>query len=124
MTSPEPRSGLERDPQSRAAQLLATKPFLRGSLVLQYRSCGKPSCRCQRGQKHPALYLYTRSGGQQIRTYIPPALHDTVRQWVETGRRVKRLVDQTSQDHFQALLQRKQPLLRRQGRSPSEAPTP
>ena len=45
----------ERDTRSRAAQLLANQPFLRGSLVLRYRTCGKSYCRCQRGQKHPAL---------------------------------------------------------------------
>ena len=42
-----------RDTRSRAAQLLANQPFLRGSLVLRYRTCGKSYCRCQRGQKHP-----------------------------------------------------------------------
>jgi len=75
----------ERDARSRAAQLLANQPFLRGSLVLRYRTCGKSYCRCQRGQKHPALYLYTRSGKKQVCTYIPRSLHETVRQWVETA---------------------------------------
>jgi len=31
----------KRDARSRAAQLLANQPFLRGSLVLRYRTCGK-----------------------------------------------------------------------------------
>ena len=43
----------ERETRSRAAQLLANQPFLRGNLVLRYRSCGKSYCRCQRGQRHP-----------------------------------------------------------------------
>jgi hypothetical protein len=115
----------ERDARSRAAQLLANQPFLRGSLVLRYRTCGKSYCRCQRGQKHPALYLYnTRSGKKQVCTYIPRPLHETVRQWVENGRRVKRLVDQVSQQNLQELLERKQPLLRAQGRSLSEDHSP
>jgi hypothetical protein len=120
MTSRTQRSTSERDARSRAAQYLANEPFLRGSLVLRYRSCGKPYCRCQRGQKHPALYLYTRCDGQQRATYIPKALHDTVRKWVDNGRRVKRLVDQVSQHNLQTLLQRKQPLLTRKGHAPSE----
>jgi len=102
----------ERDTRSRAAQLLANQPFLRGNLVLRYRSCGKSYCRCQRGQRHPALYLYTRSGKKPVCTYIPKALHETVRQWVENGRRVKRLVDQVSQQHLQTLVEQKQPLVR------------
>jgi hypothetical protein len=114
------RSSQERDARSRAAQVLANEPFLRGSLVFRHRSCGKPYCRCQKGQKHPALYLYTHSGDQQICTYIPRALHETVRSWVENGQRLKRLVDQISQHNLQTLLERKQQLLSRTGGSASE----
>ncbi len=113
MISRTQHSSPERQTRSRAAQILANQPFLRGNLVLRYRSCGKSYCRCQRGQEHPALYLYTRSGGKQICTYIPQALHETVRQWVENGRRVKRLVDQVSQQNLQTLLERKRALSRR-----------
>jgi hypothetical protein len=73
MTHRSQRSPQERDARSRAVQLLADKPLLRGSLVRQHRSCGKPSCRCQKGQKQPALYLNTRCGNQRVRIYIPPA---------------------------------------------------
>jgi hypothetical protein len=98
--------------------------LIRGSLVLQHRSCGKPYCRCQKGQKHPALYLHTRSGDRRVRIYIPPALHDTARLWVDNGRRLKRLLDRVSEHHLQALLGQKQEILARRRRTPSEAPTP
>jgi hypothetical protein len=124
MTSRTQRSSQERDARSRAAQCLANEPFLRGSLVLRYRSCGKSYCRCQRGQKHPALYLYTRSQGQQRATYIPKALHDTVRKWVDNGHRLKRLLDQVAQHNLQTLLQQKEPLLTRKGHAPSEDHAP
>jgi Family of unknown function (DUF6788) len=124
MTPRSQRSIQERDARSRAVQLLADKPLLRGSLVLQHRSCGKPYCRCQKGQKHPALYLHTRSGDRRVRIYIPPALHDTTRRWVENGRRVKRLVDRVSQLYLQALLEQKQALFARKGRTRSEDPAP
>ena len=124
MTSRTQRSSQERDARSRAAQLLANEPFLRGSLVLRQRSCGKSYCRCQRGQKHPALYLYTRSAGKQRGTYIPKSLHDTVRRWVDNGRRIKRLVDQVSHHNLQTLLLRKQALSSRKDPSESEDPAP
>jgi hypothetical protein len=124
MSARSQRSISERDARSRAAQLLANQPFLRGTLALHYRSCGKAYCRCQKGQKHPALYLQIRYGDRWVRTYIPKALHETVRQWVETGHRIKRLVDQVSQDNFQALLARKESLLKRQSRSPSDDCSP
>jgi hypothetical protein len=124
MTPRSHRSPQERDARSRAVQILADKPLLRGSLVLQHRSCGKPYCRCQKGQKHPALYLHTRSGDRRVRIYIPPALHDTARRWVDNGRRVKRLVDRISEHHLQALLEQKRAIFARKRRPRSEAPAP
>lgn len=118
------RSPQERERRSRAVQLLADKPLLRGSLLLQYRSCGKSYCRCQRGQKHPALYLYTRSGGQRFRTYIPPALHDTVRTWIETGRQIDQLIERVSEDNLQSLLKRKQELRARSSHPQPEGQSP
>ena len=57
--------------------------LLRGSLVEMRRTCGKKGCRCQQGQKHPALCLAIRWGGQRKMIYIPHALEETVRRWVE-----------------------------------------
>ena len=124
MSSRTQRSSQERQARSRAAQLLANEPLLRGTLVLRLRSCGKSYCRCQRGQKHPALYLYTRSGGRQIGTYIPKALHDAVRQAVDNGRRVKQLLAQVAQENLQTLHQQKQSLSRRTDRDAAEDPAP
>lgn len=124
MTSRTQRSSQERQARSRAAQLLANEPVLWGTLVMRLRCCGKSYCRCQRGQKHPALYLYTRSAGRQIGTYIPKALHDTVRQAVDNGRRVKQLFDQVAQENLQSLHQRKQSLSRRTDRATAEGPAP
>jgi hypothetical protein len=124
MTSRTQRSTPERQARSRAAQILANEPLLRGTLVLRLRSCGKSYCRCQRGQRHPALYLYTRAGGRQIGTYIPKALHQAARQAVDDGRRVKRLLDQVAQENFQALVQQKQALARRKDRAAAEDAAP
>ncbi len=120
MTPRTQRSPQERECRSRAVQLLADKPLLRGALVLQYRSCGKSYCRCQRGQKHPALYLYTRSGDQRFRTSIPPALHETVRAWIETARPFDQLIDRVSEHNLQTLLKRKQEVLARKDRPQGE----
>jgi hypothetical protein len=123
MTSRSRRSVQERDDRSRAVQILAEQPLIRGSLVLQHRSCGKSYCRCRKGQKHPALYLHTRSGDQRVRIYIPPALHETARRWVDNGRRVSRLVQRASEHQLQALLEQKQRILARRHRG-SEGPAP
>ena len=124
MTSRTQRSSPERQARSRAAQLLANEPFLRGSLVLQHRSCGKSYCHCQTGPKHPALYLHTRFGDQRVRIYIPAALHETVRSAIENGRQIDHRIDQVSDLNLQELLERKQEILARKGRTRSEDASP
>lgn len=123
MTPRSHRPPEERHDRSRAVQILADRPLIRGSLVLQHRSCGKSYCRCRKGQKHPALYLHARSGDQRVRIYIPPALHDTARRWVANGRRVRRLVQRVSEYHLRALLEQKQQILARRRRG-AEGPAP
>jgi hypothetical protein len=45
--------------------------FLSGYVCVQYRKCGKPNCRCARGEKHgPYYYLSWREGGKQCWNYI------------------------------------------------------
>lgn len=44
------------------------QPMVQGSLYLLRRKCGKPNCRCARGQLHPAWVL-TRSEAGQSRLY-------------------------------------------------------
>ena len=47
-------------------------PMVWGSLYLLRRKCGKPTCRCTRGQLHPAWVL-TRSEAGKHRLYVVPA---------------------------------------------------
>ena len=124
MTPRTQRSPQERHARSRAVQLLADRPFLRGSLVLQHRSCGKPSCRCRTGPKHPALYLHTRSGDRRVRIYIPPALNEAARAAIEAGRQIDQGIDHVSEYNLRAILEQKRAILARKGRPRSEAPSP
>ena len=111
---PPPRSQRapqERDARSQAVQRVADQPLLRGSLVRMQRTCGKKNCHCQQGEKHPALYLATRAAGRRTMIYIPPALEETVRLWIETGQAVDGLLDAISQHCLQAFLDKKREIL-------------
>jgi hypothetical protein len=46
-------------------------PVISGSFVLQPGRCGKPSCKCARGEFHSAAALYTREKGRQTCHYVP-----------------------------------------------------
>jgi hypothetical protein len=47
-------------------------PMVQGSLYLLRRKCGKPTCRCARGELHPTWVL-TRSEAGRSRLYPVPA---------------------------------------------------
>jgi len=47
--------------------------MIRGTFVSQARRCGKPTCRCTRGQLHPITVLSASVAGQTRNTYVPAA---------------------------------------------------
>jgi len=102
------RSGEERHARSRAVQQIAENPLLRGSLVPMPRVCGKAGCHCQRGEKHVSLYLSVRMDNRRKMIYVPPAMEDAVRGWVENAQDVDRLLDFISQQCLSQFLEQKQ----------------
>ena len=112
----------ERHARSQLAQLITQEPFLRGSLVERARSCGKPTCRCQQGHLHRSLYLATRHQGQRALLYIPRALEDTVRLWVQNGRRLHQQLQSLNQLQLDQLLQRKQQLSQQRAKAKTQPP--
>ncbi len=64
--------------------------MVQGSFYLLRRKCGKPNCRCARGQLHPA-YVLTRSQGGRDRLYsVPKDQRAQVRRWAAEYRRYQR----------------------------------
>lgn len=122
MSQRSARPAPERLARSRVAQLITEQPFLRGSLVERARSCGKPTCRCQRGQLHRSLYLAIRNHGKQALLYIPRALEETARQWVDNGRRLRQQLQDLNQLQLDQLLLRKQQLSEQRTKPKTDRP--
>lgn len=122
MSQRSARPAPERNARSRLAQLITQQPFLRGSLVEQARSCGKPTCRCQRGQLHRSLYLAVRHNDRRALLYVPRALEATVREWIANGRLLAQQLQDLNQLQLEQLLQRKEQLS--QQRSKAKTPPP
>jgi hypothetical protein len=61
-------------PESEPPRPAATDPAgalpQKGSVHLQRRRCGRPTCRCTRGRPHPAHYLFWWEGGKLKKRYL------------------------------------------------------
>jgi hypothetical protein len=66
-----------------AARLGDVEHVLAGTLTEQARRCGKPGCRCERGEPHgPYAYFTPRPAGRGRARYVPAALAGVVRRYL------------------------------------------
>ena len=85
--SPPPTLTLRKHLQA----LRADFPLLAGSLVKQFVVCGKPGCRCSRGQKHgPLYYLYWKEQGRSRSLYVPRARVAEMRRQIQNYRGLRK----------------------------------
>lgn len=80
--------------------------IIKGSLVTMVRTCGKPQCRCQKGQRHISLYLSQSIKGKTKMTYIPKELELCVREAVHRYHEIKNKLHQISEINIRLLTQR------------------
>lgn len=95
----KPRAAMpapEREARSRLAQLAHAGEFLRGNLALMRRACGKPSCRCARGEKHESWYLCYSEEGRKKMVSVPRAMLGQVRDWIARHRQAKECLEALS----------------------------
>jgi hypothetical protein len=100
-------SAAERNFRSRIAQLASGQWFLRGSLSERSLTCGKPNCRCARGQLHKSLYLVQSQGGKFRQICVPRAWQERVRQAVNDYHLMQKLIEEVSQLEWKRLQGRK-----------------
>lgn len=96
----------ERHLRSQLVQLLSGVGLLRATLNPRHKVCGKPSCRCARGEKHPALYVIAREGGKPQQLFVPHSLEPQARQWVSSYQRIRELLDELSWIYWDKLSRR------------------
>jgi len=96
----KPRSSLsqkERSARSKAAQLIHDKPLIVGSLVEMANTCGKPNCKCARGDKHKSWYLAVRDQGKRKMVHIQRGWEDEVFEGVKTYKELRKHMETISQ---------------------------
>lgn len=99
----------ERALRSKAAQILASGALLHGYLAKRTKVCGKPNCRCTRGEKHTVFVLVVRREGRSQQIPVPKRLEPTVRRWVEQDKAVREIVARISELQIERLRDLKKP---------------
>lgn len=98
----------ERKIRSRLISLLRSDGILRGNLVTLKNTCGKPNCRCQRGEKHESLYLVQSRQGKTYMRYIPQSWHQRVQAWVKRYQEVQQLLESLSERYWRRVEKREE----------------
>lgn len=87
------------------------REILRGSLSERFLTCGKPDCRCARGERHgPVWYLsVSLDQSQRTGTTVPPQQLEQVRRGIASYHRVKEQLEQISDINRELLRRAKSP---------------
>ena len=72
--------------------LLATGAFIRGSLGRRSRVCGRPNCRCARGELHESVFLSVAIERRTRQVHVPAGDEVRVTQGVERYRKWHQLL--------------------------------
>ena len=100
-------SAAERSFRSRIAQLSSGQWFLRGTLPERSGTCGRPNCRCARGELHKSLYLVQSQAGKLRQICVPKAWQQRVRQAVNDYRLMQKLIEEVSELEWKRLQEKK-----------------
>jgi len=82
---------------ARVRRLQARGPVLAASLVTIARRCGRPGCHCATGTLHVGHYLTRSVAGKTHTVYVPVDLVDEVRGWIAEYRRLRELIQESTQ---------------------------
>jgi hypothetical protein len=99
-------SAQERRLRSELNKLLSRQGLLHGTLLRRKRVCGKPNCKCTRGELHESLYLVVTEGGESRQLYVPQPWGQTVQHWIDQYRQARGLMDDISRMHWEKLRRR------------------
>ncbi len=84
------------------------RPFVQASLTVTHQLCGRPTCRCAlHGELHETSLLTWKEKGKTQTLHVPIELRQEVAQWVEEGKRLKRLIDEMSEAQKRLLKQKR-----------------
>ena len=106
--NPSAQPATERKRRARMAKLIHQKRLLRGTLSVRRRRCGKPNCRCARGEPHVSLYVVQSHGGKPRQLFVPKTWEERIRAAVADYQQLQRLLEEISEMEWRRLMAREE----------------
>jgi len=94
---------LQTESRQLRKQLSRIRYFIRGTLMKCKRTCGKPTCKCTKGQKHIAYYLSLTRENKTSLIYVPRASLKKADKWINNYKKLKELLEKLAMLNIQIL---------------------
>ena len=94
---------LEKRRDKKIEQLKELGPVLQGSITIIKTTCGKPNCKCVRGEKHTSTVLTKKVNGKTKSLYIPNDMVTEAKKWVKENQKLRKLQKEISAYNEQIL---------------------
>lgn len=82
--------------EERKSQILRNLPptghLIHGSLVTSFMKCGKPNCRCAKGEGHKTLRLSSFYHGKKSVNHVPASYEQWMREGIENYKTAEELL--------------------------------
>ena len=96
-------SSAERRLRAQISLLVERAAMIKGSLSRRATVCGKPSCRCARGEHHHSVCLVAYDKGRIRQQHVPRPRVAQVRRWIAAWKQVGALLEQVSRRQWRKL---------------------
>lgn len=96
-------SPAERKLRSQIHALIREQSLMRATLITLKRKCGKPRCRCARGELHASPAVEQRRRGKTRLKTLPRERQEEVRQWIENWYKAQELLEELSDIQWKKL---------------------
>lgn len=84
-------------------QLSKIRHFIKGTIMECKRTCGKPTCKCAKEQKHTAYYLSISRENKTLLIYIPQSSLKLANKWADNYKKLKSIIDRLAMINIQIL---------------------
>lgn len=103
MKPPSKCSQEERRLRSQLHLLIKDADFMRASLIVLKRRCGKARCRCLKGELHTSPAVEQHQKGKTRLKTLPREQQAEVKQWIENWYRAQELLESLSEVQWKKL---------------------